>query len=83
MNAYKLTFYFSDKINIETSLYSELEVTDFVSDFSNGNHDKKFIAFINKDGLIINLDKVMYYTIKLVQVDMTSPGEQRWKNNNR
>lgn len=79
MNAYKLTFYFSDKINIETYLYSELEVTDFVSDFSNENHDKKFIVFINEDGLIINLDKVMYYTIELVKVNMMSPGEQRCK----
>ena len=79
MNAYKLTFYFSDKINIETHVYSELEVTDFVSDFSNENHDKKFIAFINEDGLIINLDKVMYYTIELVKVNMMSPSEQRWK----
>lgn len=83
MNAYKLTFYFSDKINIETYLYSELEVTDFVSDFSNENHDKKFIVFINEDGLTINLDKVMYYTIELVKVNMMSPGEQRCKNNNR
>lgn len=77
MNAYKLTFYFSDKTNIETYLYSELEITYFVSNFSNENYDKKFIAFIDKDGLIINLDKVMYYTIKLVQGDMTSPCEQR------
>lgn len=66
MNNYKLQFYFTDNTNIETRLSSELEIEDFAKDFSNKNLDKKFITFINKSSITINLEKVMFFTIEKV-----------------
>lgn len=66
MNNYKLQFYFTDNTNIETCLSSELEIENFVKDFINKNLDKKFITFINKSSIIINLEEVMFFTIEKV-----------------
>lgn len=66
MNNYKLQFYFTDNTNVETSLSSELEIEDFVKDFTNKNLDKKFITFINERSIIINLDEAMFFTIEKV-----------------
>ena len=66
MNNYKLQFYFTDNTNIKTCLSSELEIEDFVKDFINKNFDKKFITFINKSSIIINLEEVMFFTIEKV-----------------
>lgn len=34
MNNYHITFYFSDKINFETNVASELPLNDFILDFA-------------------------------------------------
>lgn len=66
MNTYKIQFYFTDSTNIETSVSSELEIEEFVKDFSNKNLDKDFCTFINERSITINVKKVMFFTIEKV-----------------
>lgn len=65
-NNYHITFYFSDKINFETNVASELELNDFIFDFNKKIQikDQRFVNFIG-DGkkVSINMDNVLFYTI--------------------
>lgn len=66
MKNYHIIFYFSDKINFETNVASELELNDFVLDFNKKIQikDQRFVNFIG-DGkkVSINMDNVLFYTI--------------------
>lgn len=66
MKNYHITFYFSDKINFETNVASELELNEFILDFNNKIQikDQRFINFIG-DGkkVSINMDNVLFYVI--------------------
>lgn len=66
MKNYHITFYFSDKINFETNVASELELNDFILDFNKKIQikDQNFVNFIG-DGkkVSINMDNVLFYTI--------------------
>ena len=66
MKNYHITFYFSDKINFETYVASELELNDFILDFNKKIQikDQNFVNFIG-DGkkVSINMDNVLFYTI--------------------
>lgn len=66
MNNYHITFYFSDKINFETNVTSELGLNDFIFDFNKKiqTQHQRFVNFIG-DGkkVSINMDNVLFYTI--------------------
>ena len=75
MNKYKIKFCYTDNTNVETYLDSELEMEDFITDFADKNHNKKFLVFVNKGSIAINIDNVKYYTIDIVQTNITEVGE--------
>ena len=66
MKNYHITFYFSDKINFETNIASELPLNEFILDFNKKIQikDQKFVKFIG-DGkkVSINMENVLFYTI--------------------
>lgn len=67
MKNYHITFYFSDKVNFETFVPSELELNDFILDFNKKiqSQNTKFVNFIG-DGtkkVSLNLDNVLFYVI--------------------
>ncbi len=65
-NNYHITFYFSDNINFETNVTSELGLNDFIFDFNNKIQvqDQRFVNFIG-DGkkASINMNNVLFYVI--------------------
>ena len=67
MKNYHITFYFSDKVNFETFVPSELELNDFVLEFNNKlqSQNTKFVNFIGDDikKVSVNLDNVLFYVI--------------------
>lgn len=75
MNKYKIKFYYTDNTNVETYLDSELEMEDFITDFADKNNNKKFLVFVNKGSIAINIDNVKYFTIDIVQTNITEVGE--------
>ncbi len=63
---YHITFYFSDKINFETNVESELELNDFIIDFNNKIQikEQRFVNFIgDRQKVMINIANVLFYTI--------------------
>ena len=61
-----MVFYFSDKINFETYIESELELNDFTTVLNEKMQQKeaRFVNFIGCDKKItININKVLFYTI--------------------
>lgn len=66
MKNYHITLYFSDKINFETNIASELELNDFILDFNKKIQikDQRFVNFIGDSKKVsINMDNVLFYTI--------------------
>ena len=53
-NNYHITFYFSDNINFETNVTSELGMNDFIFDFNFIGDGKK---------ASINMNNVLFYVI--------------------
>ena len=78
MNNYHLVVYFSDKINFETYIDSQLDIKEFTDELRekfNGK-DNIFINFVGDDNkYCINRNNVLFYTIKLAQKDITEVGE--------
>lgn len=63
---YHITFYFSDKINFETNIESELELNEFIIDFNRKIQikEQRFVNFIgNGKKVMINMDNVLFYII--------------------
>jgi len=67
MNNYHIIFYFSDKINFETDIESELNINEFIIDFGRPIQTKnqKFVNFVGSGRKVtINMDNVLFYTIE-------------------
>lgn len=74
MNKYHVVIYFSDKINVETYIGSQLDIKEFIEETSEkfNAKDNIFINFIGDDiKYCINRNNVLFYTIELTQTDIT------------
>ena len=78
MNKYHIVVYFSDKINFETYIDSQLNIKEFTDETREkfNTKDNIFINFIGDDiKYCINRNNVLFYTIELTQTDITEVGE--------
>ena len=78
MNKYHVIVYFSDKINFETYIDSQLNIKEFTDEIREtfNTKDNIFIYFIGGDiKYCINRNNVLFYTIELTQTDITEVGE--------
>lgn len=78
MNNYHVVVYFSDKINFETYIDSQLDIKEFTDELREkfNAKDNIFINFIGDDiKYCVNRNNVLFYTIKLAQKDITEVGE--------
>ena len=78
MNKYHVVVYFSDKINFETYIDSQLNIKEFTDETSEkfNTKDNIFINFIGDNiKYCINRNNVLFYTIELTQTDITEVGE--------
>ena len=78
MNRYHVVVYFSDKINFETYIDSQLNIKEFTDETREkfNTKDNIFINFIGDDiKYCINRNNVLFYTIELMQTDITEVGE--------
>ena len=78
MNRYHLKIYFSNTVNYETDVDSQLDIDKFTdeidSKFNKANN--KFITFVGDDvKYSINKNNVLFYTIELVQQNITEKGD--------
>ena len=78
MNKYHVVVYFSDKINFETYIYSQLDIKEFTDEIKEmfEAKDNIFVNFTDVDiKCCINRNNVLFYTIELTQKDITEVGE--------
>ena len=78
MNKYHVVVYFSDKINFETYIDSQLNIKEFTDETGENfnTKDNIFINFIGDDiKYCVNRNNVLFYTIELTQKDITEVGE--------
>ena len=78
MNNYHVVVYFSDKINFETYIDSQLDIKEFTDELREKFNAKGniFINFVGDDiKYCVNRNNVLFYTIKLAQKDITDVGE--------
>ena len=78
MNNYHVVVYFSDKINFETYIDSQLDIKEFTDELREkfNTKDNIFINFVGDDiKYCVNRNNVLFYTIKLAQKDITEVGE--------
>lgn len=78
MNNYHVVVYFSDKINFETYIDSQLDIKEFTDELREkfNAKDNIFINFVGDDiKYCVNRNNVLFYTIKLAQKDITEVGE--------
>ena len=78
MNNYHVVVYFSDKINFETYIDSQLDIKEFTDELIEkfNAKDNIFINFLGDDiKYCVNRNNVLFYTIKLAQKDITEVGE--------
>lgn len=69
MNKYHVVVYFSDKINFETYIDSQLDINEFTDETSKKFDTKNniFIQFIGNDiKYCINRNNVLFYTIEKI-----------------
>lgn len=69
MNKYHVVVYFSDKINFETYIDSQLDINEFTDETSKkfDAKDNIFIQFIGNDiKYCINRNSVLFYTIEKI-----------------
>lgn len=74
MNKYHLVVYFSDKINFETYIDSQLDIKKFTYKLGEkfNTKDNIFINFIDDDiKYCVNKNNVLFYTIELTQKGIT------------
>ena len=78
MNKYHVVVYFSDKINFETYIDSQLDIKEF-TDGLREKFNAKYNIFINFLGddikCSVNRNNVLFYTIELIQKDITGVDE--------
>jgi hypothetical protein len=78
MNKYHLVVYFSDKINFETYIDSQLDIKKFTDKLREkfNTKDNIFINFIGDDiKYCVNKNNVLFYTIELTQKGITEVGD--------
>ena len=78
MNKYHVVVYFSDKINFETYIDSQLDIKEFTNEVKEkfNTKDNIFINFIGDDiKLCVNKNNVLFYTIELTQTGITEVGD--------
>ena len=78
MNEYHIKIYFSSTINLETNVASSLDINEFTKEFSEkfDTRDNRFINFIGDDiKCSVNRNNVLFYTIELMQTDITEVDE--------
>ena len=78
MNKYHVVVYFSDKINFETYIDSQLDIKEFTDEIKEkfNAKDNIFINFIGNDiKCCVNRNNVLFYTIELVQTGETEVGD--------
>ena len=78
MNEYHIKIYFSSTINFETNVKSSLDINEFTKEFNEkfDTRDNRFINFIGDDiKYSVNRNNVLFYTIELMQTDITEVGE--------
>lgn len=78
MNEYRIVIYFSDKVNIETYIYSQLDKKEFTDEIKEifNTKDKIFVNLVDDDTkCCVNRNNVLFYTIELTQTGITEVGE--------
>lgn len=78
MNKYHVVVYFSDKINFETYIDSQLDIKEFTDELREkfNAKDNIFIQFIGDDiKYCVNRNNVLFYTIELTQTGIAEVGE--------
>lgn len=78
MNKYHVVVYFSDKINLETYIESQLDIKEFTDEMSEKFNvkDNIFVNFIGDDiKYCVNKNNVLFYTIELTQTGITEVGD--------
>ena len=78
MNNYHVVVYFSDKINFETYIDSQLDIKEFTDELKEkfNAKDNIFINFIGADiKCCVNRNNVLFYTIELTQTGITEVGD--------
>ena len=77
MNNYHVVVYFSDKINFETYIDSQLDIKEFTDELKEkfNAKDNIFVNFIDDIKYCINRNNVLFYTIELTQTGITEVGD--------
>ena len=78
MNKYHVVVYFSDKINFETYIDSQLDINEFTDKIKEkfNAKDNIFINFIGDDiKYCVNRNNALFYTIELTQTGITEVGD--------
>ena len=78
MNKYHVVVYFSNTVNFDTYIDSQLNIKEFTDETREkfNTKDNIFINFIGDDiKYCINRNNVLFYTIELTQTDITEVGE--------
>lgn len=78
MNKYRVVVYFSDKVNIETYIYSQSDIKEFTDEIKEifEANDNIFVNFTDVDiKCCVNKNNVLFYTIELTQTGITEVGE--------
>ena len=78
MNKYRVVVYFSDKVNNEYYIDSQLDIKEFTDETSEkfNTKDNIFINFIGDDiKCCVNRNNVLFYTIELTQTGITEVGD--------
>ena len=78
MNKYHVVVYFSDKINFETYIDSQLDIKEFTDEIKEkfNAKDNIFVNFIGDDAkFCVNRNNVLFYTIELTQTGITEVGD--------
>lgn len=78
MNKYHVVIYFSNTVNFDNYIDSQLDIKEFTDEISEKFNEKNniFINFIGDDiKCCINKNNILFYTIELTQTDITEVGE--------
>lgn len=78
MNKYHVVVYFSNTVNFETYIDSQLDIKEFTDEMREKFNvkDNIFINFIGDDiKYCINRNNVLFYTIELIQTGITEVGD--------
>lgn len=78
MNKYRLKIYFSNTVNYEVDVDSQLDIDKFTDEIDSkfNKATNKFILFVGEDvKYSINTNNVLFYTIELVKQNITEKGD--------